>query len=281
MNSEMYVIYQGMRARQRTLDVIANNIANASTSGFKADRTLYRSYEAAQREAETAAQNPNGGGVNANTQTINATTTTAVQSDASQAKDGAQLLSQSGEMNIVTGGMVDFTQGSLRQTGRTLDAAIDGDGFFVVQTARGERYTRAGSFTLDAAGQLVTQNGELIVGGGGAITVPPGEVSIGPDGTLSVAGQRVDRLKIVRFDHPQTSLTKEGASLFAANNGVRPREDNNSTIEQGSLETSNVNTITEMAAMMQNGREFDSLQRSISMMMNELGRKVSSELGKI
>lgn len=272
MNSEVYLVYQGMRARQRTLDVLANNIANASTTGFKADRLLYRSVEASQIEAQQALRGRQAGTANALTESTDA------NAPDNQTPLAARLMN---EVNVVTGGATDYGSGSLHSTGRSLDAAIVGDGFFAVQTNRGERYTRAGSFTLDASGQLVTQSGDLVLGQGGPITVPPGEVSIGADGTVSVNNRVVDQLKVVNFSDPRTMLVKEGATLFAAGEGVRPRADNQSRVEQGSLEMSNVNTIAEMAAMMQNNREFESLQRSISMMMNDLGRKVASELGRL
>lgn len=285
MNSESYVIYQGMRARQRALDVIANNIANASTTGFKADRLLYRSFEAAQQEAEQTAQP--AGTVNtpaspispAAPQTPNQPANAAATPDNKTASTENNF--RKGEMNIVTSGATDFSQGSIRPTGRSLDVALNGDGFIAVQTPRGERYTRAGSFTLDRSGQLVTQNGDLVLGQGGPITIPAGEVNFGADGTISVGGSRVDQLKVVRFNNPHAGLVKEGSSLFAAVNGTRPLADNKTSVEGGSLEMSNVNNIAEMAAMMQNGREFESLQRSISVMMNELGRKVASEIGKL
>lgn len=282
MNSESYVIYQGMRARQRALDVIANNIANASTTGFKADRLLYRSFEAAQQEAEQAAppagtaHTPATPASPAAPPMPNAAATTPDNKTAS-----TENIFRQGEMNIVTSGATDFSQGSIRPTGRSLDVALNGDGFIAVQTPRGERYTRAGSLTLDRSGQLVTQNGDLVLGQSGPITIPAGEVSFGTDGTISVGGSRVDQLKVVRFSDPHAGLVKEGSSLFAAANGARPLADNKTSVEGGSLEMSNVNNIAEMAAMMQNGREFESLQRSISLMMNELGRKVASEIGKI
>ncbi|HVG39486.1 MAG TPA: flagellar basal-body rod protein FlgF [Pyrinomonadaceae bacterium] len=273
MNSDAYIVYQGMRARQRALDVIANNIANASTSGFKADRLLYRSFEAAEQEAQANAAPDPAGAASPNT-----TAAAATESKPTDEVDAARLKR---EMNIVTSGATDFSQGSIRQTGRSLDVALNGDGFFAVQTPRGERYTRAGSFALDAAGQLVTQNGDLVLGSGGPITVPPGEISFGADGTISAGGKNFDRLKIVRFNDARAALVKEGSALFAAADGVRPREDNRTGVEGGALEMSNVNTLTEMAAMMQNGREFESLQKSISLMMNDLGRKVATEIGRI
>src|SRR4029077_18222581 len=98
-------------------------------------------------------------------------------------------------VGVVTAQATDFSTGSIRETSRSLDVSLDGDGFLVVQTARGERYTRQGSFTLDNSGQLVTQGGDLVVGDGGPITIPPGEVSIGDDGTVTSDGKVAGRLK--------------------------------------------------------------------------------------
>lgn len=277
MNSEAYLVYQGMRARQRALDVLANNLANASTAGFKADRLLYRSVEAAQLEALGA----NGKVAPQGSSAASSEVQTPQQTAQSIADAAAADPATAREVNMLTNGTIDYSSGAMRQTGRSLDMAIAGDGLFAVQTARGERYTRAGSFTLDASGQLVTAGGDLVIGQNGGITIPPGELSVGSDGTISVDGRQIDRLKIVAFADPRSMLIKEGASLFAAGGGVRPREDDASRVEQGMLEGSNVNSITEMAAMIQNGREFESLQRSISLMMNDLGRKVSTELGRL
>jgi flagellar basal body rod protein FlgG len=182
---------------------------------------------------------------------------------------------------VATAGATDFTPGAINQTGRALDVALAGGGFLTVQTARGERYTRNGSLSLDSSGQLITGGGDLVVGTSGPITVPPGEVSIGEDGTLSVNGRSIDRLKVVRFDDPRSALTKEGGSLFAATGTQQPVESVDTRVIQGSLESSNVNTVTEMVAMLQQQREFDSLQRSITTTMNELGRGVAAQIGTI
>jgi flagellar basal body rod protein FlgG len=158
---------------------------------------------------------------------------------------------------------------------------LDGDGFLVVQTARGERYTRQGSFTLDNAGQLVTQAGDLVVGDGGPITVPPGEVSIGEDGTITAGGKSAGRLKLVHFADANQALTKEGGSLFVATGRQRASEAADIRVVQGTLEMSNVNSMTEMVAMMQNTREFESLQKAVAMMMNDIGKTVATELGRL
>ena len=272
MNAALYSAFLGMRARQRALDATANNIANSSTSGFKAERVLYRSIEAAKAEALRAEQSAGG----TNQPPPQAATPQGVAVAAATA--GMQEARATG---VVTSGATDFSAGAIRETGRSLDVALDGDGFLVVQTPRGERYMRAGNLTLDAAGQLTTQHGDLVVGQAGPITIPAGEVTIGEDGTVSVKGQQIDQLKIVRFDNPQAALVKEGESLFMPTGQGRALEANGTRVLQGSLEMSNVNTVSEMVAMMQNGREFESLQKSVTMMMSDIGRKISSEIGKI
>jgi flagellar basal-body rod protein FlgF len=278
MNAALYSAFLGMRARQRALDATASNIANSSTAGFKAERVLYRSIEAA--EADT--RGPQGNASGANSSTPIATTTDPNETAQAHANVTARAASADARsMGVMTGGATDFSAGSIRETGRTLDVALEGDGFLTVQTARGQRFMRAGNLTLDSAGQLITQHGDLVVGQSGPITIPPGEVSIGADGTISVKGQQIDTLKIVRFNNPQAALVKEGASLFIATGQEKPVEAPNTRVHQGALEMSNVNTVSEMVAMMQNGREFESLQKSVTMMMSDIGRKISSEIGRI
>lgn len=243
MNNGLYSAFLGMRARQRTLDTQANNIANAMTTGYKAERLLYSTIEA-DKKGESSMQNLVAG--------------------------------------VMTSGATDFTTGNINQTGRDLDVAIDGDAFLQIQTPRGVRYTRAGNLTLDANGQLVTKNGNLVVGENGAITVPKGgELSIGTDGSLSVKGQNIGKLKLVRFDNPASALQKEGDSLFIETGSEKPLQATNSRILQGSLEGSNINSIQEMVSMINNNREFESIQKSVSLMMNDLGRKIAGEIGKI
>jgi flagellar basal-body rod protein FlgF len=279
MNSGLYTAYLGMRARQQRLDLIANNIANASTSGFKADRLLYRSVAAAEAEANQAAST-----TGANTQAANTTAAPAVAATAAAtdgAANGLTLAKSARGVGVVATQATDFSHGSIRETSRSLDVSLDGDGFLVVQTARGERYTRQGSLSLDNAGQLVTQSGDLIVGDGGPITVPPGEVSIGDDGTVTSDGKVAGRLKLVHFADANQALTKEGSSLFAATGRQRASEATDTRVVQGTLEMSNVNSLTEMVAMMQNTREFESLQKAVGMMMNGVGKIVSNDLGKL
>jgi len=243
MSYGLYAAFLGMRSRQRTLDAQANNIANASTVGFKAERLTYSSIEAKKKSDSTQ-------------QTL----VTGVQ----------------------TSSQTDFTPGTIRETGRSLDVSIRGDAFLEIQTPKGTRYTRAGNLTLDSAGQLVTLSGDLVVGKKGPITIPKGkEVSIGKDGSLNADGASFEKLKLVHFDKPVTALKKEGATLFAATGTEEAKDSTNSEVLQGTLETSNVNSVSEMVKMINNNREFESLQRSVSLLMNDLGRKISSEIGRL
>jgi flagellar basal-body rod protein FlgG len=281
MDYGLYTAYLGMRSRLRTLDVIANNIANTGTTGFKADRLVYRSVESEEVEAMRQAQaQANPAVAQAQTaQTNNQPPGGTAPGDPASDPNAAQPISPSRVLGVTTGGVMDFTGGSIRETGRSLDVALAGDGFLVVQTPRGERYTRSGALTLDNAGQLVTAQGDLVIGESGPITIRPGEVSIAEDGSISAGGQVMDKLKLVQFQNPREALMKEGDSLFVATGTGQPQEAPQARVQQGMLESSNINAIEEMAAMMQNNREFESLQRSITQMMSL--RKISAEIGRI
>lgn len=243
MDYGLYTAFLGMRARQRTLEAQANNIANASTTGFKAERMIYSLLEA-EKKSENGKQDLVAG--------------------------------------VLTSNGTDFTQGTIRETGNALDVSIEGDAFFQIQTPRGVRFTRAGNLTVDAAGQLVTKNGDLVVGQKGPITIPKdAQISIGEDGNLSANGNNFDKLKLARFENPAKALEKEGDALFKLTGEEEPQDDVKSKIMQGTLEGSNINSVSEMVAMISNNREFESLQRSLSLIMNDVGRKISSDIGSI
>lgn len=243
MNYGLYNIFLGMRARQNTLENQANNIANASTVGFKAQRMIYSTFEAEKR-----------------------------------ADYDRQLLVAGASAETQT----DFSMGSIKQTGRSMDIAIDGDAFLQIQTARGVRFTRAGNLTVNEAGQLATKTGDLVVGTNGPITIPRDTaVSIGERGVISASGKNIDTLQLVRFNNPAAALIKDGDSTFAANGTEAPVAATSGKVISGSLEMSNLNTVSEMVSMINNNREFESLQRSLTLLMNDMGRKISGEIGKV
>jgi flagellar basal-body rod protein FlgF len=168
-------------ALSRELDVVANNIANMNTTGFKADGSLFEEYlNSAARAADTRV---------------------------SFVQDRATW--------------IDMSAGALERTGNALDVAINGDGFFAVQTQRGVRYTRNGSFQINPSGQLVTAQGDPVLGDGGPITFQPTDrqISISPDGTISVregnskADSQRGKLRLVSFANPR-QLQKDGNGTF-------------------------------------------------------------------
>ncbi|CAN5416407.1 flagellar basal-body rod protein FlgF [soil metagenome] len=243
MNYGLYTIFLGMRSRQATLETQANNIANASTAGFKAERLVYHTFEAEKKGID----------------------------------DRQNLVA-----GVSTSNSTDQSAGSIQSTGRSMDVAIDGDAFLQIQTPSGVRYTRAGNLTVSNTGQLVTKGGDLVVGDKGPITVPQDQgLSIGEKGTLVTGGQEFDSLKLVRFNNPTAALSKDGDSMFIATGVEAPQQAVGSKIIQGSLENSNVNPVSEMVAMINNNREFESLQKSMTLLMNDLGRKISGEIGTL
>lgn len=160
-------------------------------------------------------------------------------------------------MTAARGRFTDDVQGSLAQTGGDLDLAIEGEGFFMVETGEGQRLTRAGAFTRNADGEIVTMEGaRLLDEGGGAIVAPFEATSIGvaADGTLSVDGEPVARVGLVTVED-QAKLFREGGVLYRAESGVIPVE--NGRVLQGFLENSNVNAVVEMSRMVEVQRTYE------------------------
>lgn len=250
MNNAMYIGLSRQMVLRRAMDVVANNIANADTSGFKVEDLMSRT-EAA-KPARTA--------------------------------DGPRPI----KFAIDSGVARDFGQGTLRDTGGKLDFAIEGDGFFTVRTAAGPRYTRDGRFTLDTEGRLVTQRGQPVLDEAGAeITLNPeeGEVSVSSDGVISqvdpTTGQArvVGRLGVVRFDNLAV-LDKQGDNLLANTSNARPQAAGGSQVRQGMLEGSNVNSIVQITRMIEINRAYESASKLVSQ-TEELSRSAIERLGRV
>ena len=211
-------------ALSREMDVVANNIANVDTTGYKADGSLFEEY------LSSSARTDSGGRV-------------------SYVRD--------------RGVWHDMNAGQVQHTGNPLDVAIDGNGFFTVQTPGGPRYTRNGSLQINAAGQLVTSEGNPVLGNGGPITFQPNDrqISISPDGTISVrqgdsiADSVRGTLTVVTFANPQ-QLQKDGGSTFKPPAGVTPQAATGAKIVQGALEKSNVRGVVEMSRMIEITRSY-------------------------
>jgi len=213
---------------ERKLDVVANNVANVNTAGFKADRPMFEEY------LRSGAHEDNFVGRDRNV---------------SYVQD--------------RGTFKDFTQGALEQTKNPLDVAVDGSGFLVVQTAGGERYTRDGGLQLNNVGQLVTVTGDAVLGTSGPIVLQPTDhdVNVSPDGTVTVleGSSRTDsirgKLRLVSFADAQ-QLLKEGSNLYSAGDGAAAQPDTQSQVRQGFIEKSNINSVAEMSTMIEVNRAY-------------------------
>ena len=188
MDSGYYAAMTGLVARTQALDTAAANLANADTPGYRAEREFFRSVLLGP-----GALNPNF---------------------------DSQLGETVNNYGLLGGDKLSMAQGALEQTGNPLDLAIEGQGFFMVQTPNGPRYTRDGSFHRTQSGQLVTKAGEPVLSAAGQpILIPPGEVAVGADGSVSVAGGVVAAVGVFTFP-AGTELTPEGANHYVAPQGV-------------------------------------------------------------
>lgn len=246
MDSGFYAASTALMARTATLDTIANNLANASTVGFRAERDVFSSVLANAGTTSTSALDP----------VINS-------------------------YGIMSGTMSDVKQGALQKTGNPLDLAIEGPGYFTVQTANGPMYTRDGGFQMSSGGQLVDGAGNAVLGDTGQpITLPPGVVTISPDGTISSSGALAGKLKIVEFP-PGTELSNVGNTDFTPPPNVQPTAATNSSVRQGSLESSNVNPVSSMIQLVEAQRSAEMMQRALTMFNSEMDKTASQDLPKV
>jgi flagellar basal-body rod protein FlgF len=172
-------------------------------------------------------------------------------------------IAKSADVAMVSPGTtrVDAQAGALTQTDNPLDLALDGDGYFTVQTPNGQRYTRAGNFQVDEQRNLVTADGYQVLGEGGPISLPPGAstIAVDTDGTVSADGAAVGKLELARFAPNQ--MKREGGSLFSATGnkltGDAPK------VRSGMLEASNVNIVRGVVDLVKVSRTYESLMRVI------------------
>jgi flagellar basal-body rod protein FlgF len=231
MENALLVGLSRQAALERHLAVVSNNLANVNTNGYKGDQMMFEEF------------------LNSNAHEDN-------------------FLSPDRRVSYVQdrGTFHDFTQGALQRTNNPLDAAISGSGFFVVQTPAGERYTRDGGFQLNNLGQLVTASGETVLGTAGPIVLQPTDhdVAISADGTITVleGPSRTDsirgKLRMVNFADGQ-KLVKDGSNLYSAPNGTAAQPDTKSTVQQGFVEKSNINSVVEMSRMIEINRTYTSI----------------------
>lgn len=253
MDNALLVGLSRQVALRRELDVIANNIANLNTTGFKGESVMFEQYLDPTARHEYFPGNDRR---------------------IAFVMDRATLQ--------------DFTQGPLQRTEAPLDVAIDGQGFFAIQTPNGERYTRAGNFHLNAQGQLTTNNGHLVLGQGGPIVFEPNDtnIAIAADGTVSAsngAGQIGERgkLRLVSFQNP-TQLTQQGDGLWSAPASQAPQVAAITTtrVVQGALEKSNVQPVREINRMLEVTRSYTNIS-NMQQRTDELRRKAIEKLAEV
>lgn len=226
METPLYIAVSHQGALRRQMDVVANNIANLNTVGYKAQQPVFTDYLVRSRSSESA-----------------------LGDTLSFVRDVATVR--------------DTSEGKLEATGNQLDVAIHGDGYFAVETPSGTMYTRNGHFRLDETGQLVTEQGHAVLAdAGAAITIDGSEtnITIGRDGTISTEFGDLGRFQIVRFENPQ-DLRQVGNGLMTSD--AVPEETDLPEVLQGMLEGSNVEGVVEMTRMISVQRSYERSSRLI------------------
>ncbi len=225
----LYSSATALEAAERMHEVVSENLAHVGMPGYRANVISFETFET---QLQGQLQNP----------------------------------SPEGYGTVVEKVETDFTPGPIAHTGRKLDVAIGGDGFFTIDGPDGPLYTRNGVFFANAEGLLVNDQGLPIQGSGGPIQLPPNtteaDVSIGTDGTVAVAGTSIGQLQLVRFaDNSQ--LVRAGTTLFQAPASITP-EPSDATVMQGSREQANVSAVTELVRMVLAMRHYEASQRALT-----------------
>jgi flagellar basal-body rod protein FlgF/flagellar basal-body rod protein FlgG len=231
-------------SRTQALDTIANNLANVSTAGFRASHNVF----------------------SAVLDTMGNSTLSTLNQDAN-------------DYGVLSGTQLDTSQGALVRTGNDLDLAVEGPGYFAVQTASGTVYTRGGNFRVSPQGQLITATGDPVMGDNGPIAIVGTPVSISQDGTISANGAISGRLKLVEFP-PSVQIQSAGGTYYTAPAGAAvPAKD--SQVRQGMLESSNVNPVTSVVEMISAEREVETMRHVLTLFSTELDKTAAQDLPRV
>lgn len=252
MDSGLYAAYTGLLARMQALDTASNNLANAGTTGFRAQRDYFSGVMAGNIDQDPSA-------------------------------DASQVGQSVNGFGILGGNLLDMGQGQLATTGNPLDFALQGQGFFAIQTANGVRYTRDGSFTRSATGILQTSEGEPVLDvNQKSITIPSGTIHVGPDGNISVATANgsviVGQVGVFDFSD-RSSLAAEGTNRFSAD-GVKPTVGKASVV-QGSVEGSNEDAIHGTMQMVLVQRQAEMMQKALSVFDTSFDKIAAEDLPRV
>jgi flagellar basal-body rod protein FlgF/flagellar basal-body rod protein FlgG len=235
----------GLVARTQALDTAAANLANAQTPGYRAEREYFRSV--------------------------------LLGPDALNSQLGRTV----NNFGLLGGDRLDMGQGTLAATGNALDLAIDGEGFFEVQSPNGLRYTRDGGFHRSSNGILVTPAGEPVLSPAGQqIRLPPGDVAIGADGVVSVDGGVVATVGVFTFP-TGTQLTPEGANRYVAPAEAKPQLSRKFTIHQGAIEAANQDVIQGSLDLIVMQRQAEMMQKALTVFHTEFNKIATEDLPKV
>jgi flagellar basal-body rod protein FlgF/flagellar basal-body rod protein FlgG len=245
MDSGFYAACTALMARSQTLDLVANNLANVSTPGYRAQHDSFSSLLA------TAAGAPLSG-----------------------------LNLAVNDYSVLGDSQLDLSQGTLERTGNELDLGIQGRGWFSVQTPDGELFTRDGNFHVSPKGELVTSAGDKVLGSDNRpIPIVGAPVSVGPDGTISVNGALAGQLKLVDFP-VGTPLESVGKTYYSAPDKTAVPA-TQASVQQGMLEGSNVNPVASSVELITVQRYAELIQRALSMFHTDMNQVATQELPRV
>jgi flagellar basal-body rod protein FlgF len=245
MDSGYYAAMTGLTARTQALDTAAANLANAQTTGYRAEREYFRSVLAGPDSEDS------------------------------------QLGNAINRYGLLGGDRLSMAQGPLQQTGNPLDLAIEGHGFFAIRTSDGIRYTRDGSFHRSQTGRLVTAANEPVLSSAGqAISLPPGEVSVGASGVISVSGGAVATFGILDFPG-DAQLKAEGANRYAAPDGAKAAQSRDASIHQGALEGANQDVVQGTLDLIMMQRQAEMMQKALTVFHTEFNKTATEDLPRI
>jgi flagellar basal-body rod protein FlgF len=246
MSQALFSAAAGATYHEKRLDVLANNLSNINTAGYKQDKLIFRI--------------PNEEG------------------EGREVSEGVSFLHSPPPMPAGT--TIDFSQGDLKATGNPLDLALNGEGFFCIDAPDGIQYTRKGSFAINQDGVLVTKEGHPVQGESGNITISGHDVSIDDNGNVYADGESVGAIKVVRILDLH-NLRKVGDTMFApAQGAAKEVKGEDAIVKQGFIETSNVNGLRAMTEMIDVMRGYESYQKVIQF-LDDVTRRSITDVGKL
>ena len=255
MSGAIYMAASGAITQQMRLEVLSNNLANVNTVGFKEDRAIFKIPETPESKKN---------------------------SEQELLEDKKKIrLSSLQEFSTLT----DFSQGKLKITSNPMDLALEGKGFFCIQTPGGVQYTRNGNFTLNSNGNLVTQEGYAVLGDSGGITIngdnfTVDNFTVDSEGKISVDGIDIGSLKIVDFPSPYNLKKTGNTSFIPADSNIKEIKVKGVKVNQGANEMSNISAIKLMTEMIEVQRAFESYQKVIQS-IDSVTSQAINEVGKL